>query len=417
METRRLIYVDAFDGVSGDLLLGLVLALGAPRAAILRALRALGLPAALRVSRVTVRGISALRARIEADAPETERSYQAIRHLLERSSLSESVRRRSLAVLARLATNEARLHGVPLDRLHLHEVGGFDTVGEVVGVLQALEELAVEDVYVSSLPWSTGLAITAHGEIPLPAPAAVACLPRAVWHPTNRQEELVTPTGAAILGTLAKGFGPPPELVADRQAFAATERSLIRGVLGRPLHRRVQIFRVETAVDDLSPEAVPEVIQAVIEAGALDARVMPVSMKKGRVGFLFHALARPEHVAAVEEALVRASGSLGALSWPCSRFELPRVVERLWIDGQPVRVKRGPFSAKPEWEDVRMMATLWRVSAREAEARIRAHVSRETDPGRRTERPEHAMFHVKHVHPQPSSSPVSGRKSRNNRCN
>lgn len=378
----RVLYVDAFDGVSGDLLLAALLDAGVPRSVVREAVGGLGLPCELRVERRTARGIRATRVRVLDPDPVSARSYEEIRRLVSRSSLPPALRRQAASVLHRLAAAEARLHGVRIAHVHLHEVGGLDTLTEVVGVLAALRALGVEEVTASTLPWSRGFVRSAHGELPLPAPAAVQCLPGAAWHPTSREEELVTPTGAALLGTLCRHYGPPPPLTVERQGYGATDRSLLRVVVGRRSESSARVWTVTTQVDDLWPEAVPDVLTAVLAAGALDVRAMPVLMKKGRLGFEFEAVCRPSERERVTEALLRQTGSLGARLAPCERVELPREQICVQVDGEAVRVKAGPYGAKPEWEDVERLAARLGVPARvawlQAVARLPAHVSRET---------------------------------------
>jgi uncharacterized protein (TIGR00299 family) protein len=391
----RLLYVDAFDGVSGDLLLGALLDVGASVQLVREAVAALGLPCELRLEHRTVRGIRATRAVVVDPQPVVARSYEEIRRVVARSSLPAAIRRRAASVLHRLAAAEARLHGVRIGQVHLHEVGGLDTVAEVVGVVAALKGLGVEEVASSTLPWSSGFVAAAHGELPLPAPAAVQCLPGAAWHPTTRQEELVTPTGAALLGTLCRHFGPPPGLVVERQGYGATERSLLRVVLGRRAEGRGEVWTVTVQVDDLWLESVPAVIASTLRAGALDVRAAAVLMKKGRLGLEFVAICRASDRERVTDTLLRETGSLGARLFPCERVELDRAHDVIEVDGHPVRVKAGPYGAKPEWDDVERLAGELGLTPRGALqrvlARLGARVSRETlSPPRPATRPRAA---------------------------
>jgi uncharacterized protein (TIGR00299 family) protein len=373
------LYLDAFDGISGDLFLGLLLDLGFRLADLEAALAALPVVPRLEVAQCSVRGVVAPCVRVVDPDPAGERSYREIRRLLARSSLPAPVRRAAMRVVRRLAAAEARLHGQELADVHLHEAGGLDAVAEIVGVCAGLSHLGIEEVHASALPWSSGFVETAHGEVPLPAPAALACLVGAPWQPTDRREELVTPTGAALLGTLASRFGPPPSLEVRAQGFGATQRSLLRGVLGHAATgTSTQVVTIAASVDDLWPEAVPAILSALLRSGALDAHVATVLGKKGRVAFEFVAWARPAQAQTVAAELLRQTGSLGCRLWPCSRIEAPRQVHAVTVDGERVRVKTSPLGAKAEWSDVERYARRRGLPVRTALQEIAARVSRET---------------------------------------
>ena len=350
----RRLHVDCVAGVAGDMLLGALLDAGAPREAVDEGLARLGVPGLiLTVDREERHAIGALR--IEATAPDDQphRSWADVRRLLDAAALPPRAAARAHDAFARLAAAEGRVHGIPPEDVHFHEVGALDAIAEVCGVALALEQLGVDRVTCSPLPMPRGVTGSAHGRLPLPAPAVLELLEGAPVYGVELDVELVTPTGAALVAALAEGYGPLPPMRLAATGYGAGARDLealpnvVRVVLGDAapagggLEAPAPVRLLETNLDDLLPELVPDAAAAMYAAGALDVWSAPAQMKQGRPGVVLSALARPEREGAVAEAMLRETGSLGLRVAELRRHELDRSSRTVEVDGEPVRIKVG----------------------------------------------------------------------------
>lgn len=369
-------YLDCVGGVSGDMLIAALVDAGAPE----KALRALP-------SRLGIKGVDARLVRVERHGigalhldvvPAQEhhhhhRSWRSIREQLQTAELDEPVRERAIAVFQRLAAIEGRIHGVPPEDISFHELGAVDTLVDVVGAVALLEELGVRRLECSPLPMGRGVVRAAHGILPLPAPATAELLVGAPVFGVDLEAELVTPTGAALVSTLADGWGPLPAMTLERVGYGAgsadfPERpNLLRVVLGREAVRRVDerhdVALLETNLDDLSPELVPDSVERCFAAGALDVWTAPVAMKKGRPGIVLSALTRPETEAAVARAILEETTALGVRVSRLQRYELEREERMVNVDGRQVRVKLGLLdgrivNVKPQHDDCAAIASV-----------------------------------------------------------
>jgi uncharacterized protein (TIGR00299 family) protein len=253
--------------------------------------------------------------------------------------------------------------------VHFHEVGAIDALADVCGVALALEELDVDEVSCSPLPAPRGFVDAAHGRLPLPAPATLELLKGARLEGVDLAVELVTPTGAALVAALATSYGPLPPMVLEATGYGAGARDLpqrpnvVRAIVGvtaeGPARRPAVLLACN--LDDLSPELVPDAVQACIDAGALDVWVAPVQMKKGRPGIVLSAVARPVREGVVAEAMLRSTSTLGVRTTALQRYELDRELRTVSIDGHPVGVKLGRLHGEivnvaPEHDDVAQVA-------------------------------------------------------------
>jgi uncharacterized protein (TIGR00299 family) protein len=366
----RLAYLDCVGGLAGDMLLAALLDAGADADVLQHLPERLGLGGvAIVVERVERHGIGAVHVDVRAADDLGHRDWRTMRALLEDAALEHAVRERSGAVLERLAQAEARIHGVPVEDVHFHELGAVDTIVDVCGVVSLLADLGVERVVCSPLPVSRGLVQADHGFLPLPSPATLELLRGAPLEGVETELELVTPTGAALAATLAAAWGPLPPLTLDRIGYGAgtadppDRPNLVRVLLGQaaPAVAAGEVSLLETNLDDLVPELVPDAVERCFHAGALDVWTAPVQMKKGRPGIVLAALARPAHERAVAAAILEETSALGVRVTQSRRYELDREERTVAVAGGTVRVKVGRLNGRivnvaPEHDDCAALA-------------------------------------------------------------
>ena len=329
--------------------LGALFDLGVPRRAVREALAALGIEGLrMRVSRTRRGALSALHVRFGGpERSSRERRWPHIRRLLARAPLSPGVRESSLAVFQRLAVAEGKVHGVDPERVHFHEVGAVDALGDIVGVCAALEHLGGPRVNAGSLALGSGRVETRHGTLPLPAPATLELLRGLPTHPLEVSWETVTPTGAALVAELADDFGPMPAMSPSDVGYGAGEDrpgplpNCLRAILGRrdSLLESDRICVLEANLDDMSPEHLPYLLERLMEEGALDAALSPLQMKKGRPGQMLRVLARPADRDRLARRILAESTSLGVRFQEAARWLLRRETRRVETPYGSIRVK------------------------------------------------------------------------------
>jgi pyridinium-3,5-bisthiocarboxylic acid mononucleotide nickel chelatase len=359
----RLLYIDAIAGVAGDMLLGALLDAGASEGAVREGLQRLGVD--IVHTRTERHGIGAARIEVVAAHEHAHRDWAAVRELIDAAELPTRAHARAHDAFRRLAEAEGRIHGVPADEVHFHEVGAIDAIADVCGVALALEDLGIDEIVCSPLPAPRGFVRAAHGRLPLPAPATLELLTGAPLHGVDLDVELVTPTGAALVAALATSYGPVPAMTLESTGYGAGARdtderpNLVRAIVGLtadgPARRPAVLLACN--LDDLSPELVPDAAEACTDAGALDVWVAPVQMKKGRPGMVLSAIARPDRGAAVAEAMLRSTSTLGVRTSALHRYELDREIRTVSVEGRPVAVKLGRLHGEivnvaPEHDDV-----------------------------------------------------------------
>jgi hypothetical protein len=366
------LHLDLFSGIAGNMFVGALLDLGLPRHELEADLAGLGVPHALRVRRVRRGPIAARHVEVRVPArregsasggagrpgadgephdapgrPDHGRSYREIRRLLERARLDPAVRRRALAIFEALGRAEARVHGIALDAVHFHEVGAVDAIVDVTAAAAGLERLGIERVTASPVALGSGSVGTAHGRLPLPAPAALELLRGVPTVPAHVDWETVTPTGAAILRCTAEAFGPLPAMTVEAIGHGAGEDrpgpmpNVLRAVLGRAGGARAdRIAVLETNLDDLVPEHFDHLMERLFAAGALDVSLQHVQMKKNRPGYLLRVLGRPAQRLALARVLFAESTALGVRTSECERLILEREELRVKTPHGTIRVKR-----------------------------------------------------------------------------
>lgn len=382
-------------GLSGDMLLAALVDLGAPVAGIRAAIASTGLTAwQLATERRDAGGIQATRAVVTVVDTDTARRAAELIELVGRAQ-PPAVAALAADALTALARVEADLHGQRVDEVHLHELGGHDTVVDVVGVAAALHLLDVDEIWSAPLAIGTGTIHTRHGVLPVPAPATAALLRGAQVYGGDIAGETVTPTGAALLKAAGTRYGPIPTVTVAQVGYGAGSRRLpdrpnvLQVLLCASPDRHEPMVVVETNVDDVTGEVLAHTIEVLLAAGAADAWTTPALMKKGRPAQVVHILAAAHAAPALEALLLRESGSLGARRYPVERTALPRSTHTVQVDGHPVRVKQGPWSAKPEHDDVVVAARALGLTYRQVaqQAMDRYLTSRDADAGKPT--PQH----------------------------
>ncbi len=414
----RIAYLDCFSGVSGDMFLGALLDAGVPAQLFEDAVAALNIGARLEISRVTRQGIAAAKVdvfvgeekelprevyweqRQHSDAHQHEhghshghehshdpqpsrtgvsaphehgRGLSEIRGIIRRAGISDTAKKTATAIFENLGAAEAKIHDTSIDKIHFHEVGAVDAMVDIVCAAVGAEALGVDEWFCSPLNVGSGTVKCAHGTLPVPAPATLELLKDAPVYSSGPQVELVTPTGAAIVKTLAKRFGSIPQMRVQTAAYGAGTRdfhdhaNVLRLTVGETRahdqkHAHQAITVLEANLDDLSPQVFGYVMDRLLEEGALDVFGTPVQMKKSRPGMLLTVLARPEDATRLEKIVFAETTTLGVRRHEEQRRVLERRFETVATPWGDVRMKVANLNGTvshyaPEYEDCRKIAT------------------------------------------------------------
>ena len=388
----KLLYLDCFAGISGDMFLGALLDLGVSEDVLRTELAKLKLPGyTISTRRVVKQNISATKFDcIEAGHPPSpmlrrtsdHRGYTEIAGMITGSGLSENVKRRALSVFKRLGEAEAKIHGVPLTQIHFHEVGAVDSIVDIVGACIALEALGVDEVQASPPRLGSGFVETAHGKFPVPAPATLELLKGVPTQPSNEPVELVTPTGAALLAEFCTKFGPMPAMSIEKIGYGAGSRDLektpnvLRAVLGEMSMSKSKseeidtVAVIETNIDDMNPQLFGDVMERLLAAGALDVFMTSVQMKKNRPGTLLTVLCERNDVDRMAELLLTHTTSFGVRVHEAQRRKLAREIVKVKTKFGEIEVKIGRLGDKvvsrsPEFESCKQAAAKAGVAVKE----------------------------------------------------
>ena len=376
----KLAYFDCFAGAAGDMIVAALLDAGADFDRLRGHLEGLGLPGCrVRAERATRRGIAGTRFVVEADEPDPpHRTLADILAILQRADLPGRAAQQAAAVFTRLARAEAKVHGTTVDHVHFHEVGAADSLIDIVGACAALELAGVQAVSCSPLPLGRGTVQCAHGTIPLPAPATVELLRGFPVVQTGIEQELTTPTAAALLTVLAGSFGPPPPMALSAVGYGAGSRdegplpNLLRVMIGESAEVGTadSVVELSANLDDCSGEVIGATIEKLLAAGCFDAWAAPIVMKKSRPAWMLSVLCRPRDADEAERIIFRETTTFGVRRRPCSRSKLARSHETVETPYGPVRVKVGRRDgavacASPEFEDCAAAAEAHDVSIRQ----------------------------------------------------
>ena len=379
----RIAYFDGFSGAGGDMIVSSLLDAGADATRLRSALDSIGLKGyALTIEPVVRQGLAATRFHVELDSrsKQPHRRLEHIVEMLNRSPLSDGVKEKAVRVFQRLAEAEAKVHGCTVEKVHFHEVGAVDAILDIAGAMLALESLDVERVICSPLPTGSGTIVCEHGVMPVPAPATAELLKGAPLADCDEPGELVTPTAAAVLTTLADTFGPIPAMTLETLGYGAGTRegkrrpNLLRVLIGQADDRSDtdEIAVLETNIDDASPQMVGHCFDRLLGAGALDVYTMPIQMKKSRSGLVLTVLCEERDTAAMERILFAETTTFGIRRHRVSRVKMRRSHLPVETPFGKIRVKVGRRddieTASPEYEDCRKAAGKYGVSLREVMA-------------------------------------------------
>lgn len=337
-----LAYFDCFSGISGDMTLGALIDLGVPVEWLKKSLKSIPLSGFdLAVTGVSRNGIHAKRVQVDAEDDAQSRYYADIRSLIEKSPLPTNVKKTSLDIFEKIAVAEATIHDCPIEKVHFHEVGGIDAIIDIVGTALCVDYLKLEKIFASRIPLGNGFVSCSHGTLPVPAPATLKILKGVPIYGTEIPHELVTPTGAAIVVTLAESFGRMPDMIVEKSGYGAGKRelesipNLLRIITGTAVDRQTgrqqdSIVMVETCIDDMNPEVFSFLMERLFAEGALDVYWIPVFMKKNRPGTMVQALCRKDQKNAVIACILSETTSSGVRFYDVERCILER--EKITID-------------------------------------------------------------------------------------
>ena len=362
---RGTCYLDAFSGISGDMTVGALIDAGADFAALNGALESLNTGARFRVEKTRRHGIAASKFYVEGGETKSHRHLSHILDLIERSDLPANAKRNSKAVFNRLGEAEAKVHGMPLEKVHFHEVGAVDSICDIVGACVAFDLLGITEFFSGPVNVGSGTVKTEHGILPVPAPATTELLKGVPVYARGPSMELTTPTGAAIASTLVSHFGPMPAMVIQATGHGAGDRdfpehaNVLRIIIGERsgAPEATSVSVLEANIDDASPQILGYAMERLLEAGALDVTLEPVYMKKNRPGTLLRVVAKPEHRESLAAMIFAETTTLGLRIYEAERRVKARTIHEIETSYGKVRIKTsGDGWFAPEYEDCRKLA-------------------------------------------------------------
>ncbi len=370
MKANRVAYFDCFSGISGDMILGALVDLGVDIKDIRKALKAINLKGyKLQAKKVLRNGLTATQVSVVIDRPShLHRKYSTIRKLIEQSTLPLPVQKNSIEIFRRIAKVEARIHNTTIEKIHFHEVGGVDSIIDIVGGVWAIESLKLDQIFSSPLNTGEGFVDCAHGRLPVPAPATLKLLKGIPAFSNGVKKELTTPTGAAIIGFYADKFQSMPTMTITSDGYGAGGHvipsipNLLRVVLGEmTVKDSVSLSLIETNIDDMNPEIFDAVMESLFKAGALDVYFSSIMMKKNRPATKISVLSEGSKRETLAKILLTETSSFGVRFHEVSRMTLDREVQKIKTDYGLIKIKLGRWDGKtvqatPEFEDCKKAA-------------------------------------------------------------
>ena len=369
----NLAYFDCFSGISGDMTLGALIDAGCDVARLRSELQRLQVPGwEISAEKVWKNGMAATYAKVKTEDQKKHRSLTDILEILKKAELVPQVRDRASSIFQRLGEAEARVHDVPLEKIHFHEVGGVDAIVDIVGACIGFHALGIDKFVCSPLNVGGGTAKMAHGVLPVPAPATANLLQGKPTYSNGVQRELVTPTGAAIVATLCDSFGPQPPMTVSAIGYGAGTADLegqpnvLRIMIGESAEKAVagydeEISVIEANLDDMNPQIYGYFLERALSAGALDVYTTPVQMKKNRPGTLLTVLCKPQDTNALTSMIFAETTTFGVRTTSAKRRILPREHVNVSTTFGDVRIKLSRVNGRilhvsPEFDDCRKLA-------------------------------------------------------------
>jgi uncharacterized protein (TIGR00299 family) protein len=361
----KICYLDAFSGISGDMTVGALIDAGAGGNQLVQALEELGTGARFEVEKTKRRGIAASKFRVLGGDAKGHRHLKHILEIIAGSGISERAKKNASAVFQRLGEAEAKVHDIPLEKVHFHEVGAVDSICDIVGACIGFDLLDIRAVYSSAVNVGSGTVKTEHGVLPVPAPATSELLAGKPIYARGPSLELTTPTGAAIASTLAAEFGPPPPMRLIASGYGAGDydfpehANVLRVLIGETsgAEESTTVTVLEANIDDSSPQVLGYAMERLLETGALDVSLTSVLMKKNRPGTLLRVIARPEDRETLARVIFEETSTLGLRIHSAERRVKSRSVMNVETSHGGVRIKiseDGSFA--PEYDDCRELA-------------------------------------------------------------
>lgn len=365
----RTLHFDCFSGISGDMTLAAFLDIGVDPEAIRAVFKSFELPIELEVERVKRNGIAATYANIIAPDQEEYRFLPDVEAILAKSAMTERQRTLAMSIFHKLAEAEASVHGMPIEKVHFHEVGALDSIADIAGVAVAFDLAGIERVTCRSVPPGSGSVKCAHGLMPVPAPATAKLLQGMPLAKAPIESELVTPTGAAILATLVNEFTNQPEMAIERIGCGAGKKdfweqpNILRIFIGESAAANTEcdvVQVLETNLDDVSPEVIGYCVDRLFAAGAFDVYTVPIHMKKNRPGVILSVMSPEDRIEALETIIFRETGTFGIRRFPATRSKLNREMISVATPWGAVKAKKGWRGdltiVTPEYEDCARVA-------------------------------------------------------------
>jgi hypothetical protein len=361
----KICYFDAFSGISGDMTVGALVDAGADWNALEAALTSLDLGATFRVEKTKRKGLSASKFSVEFTEQKKHRHLPHIEKIVLAGKLSNRAQRNALAVFRKLGEAEAKSHDVPLEKVHFHEVGAVDSICDIVGACVALDLLGIDEVRSSRVNVGSGTVNTEHGVLPVPAPATAELLKGRPVYSAGPETELTTPTGAALLSTLAVEFGSLPPLRVLAQGFGAGDKdfasqaNVLRALIGErtSASEATTVSVIEANIDDSTPQVLGYAMERLFKSGALDVTLTSIFMKKNRPGTMISIIARPETTEQLASVLLAETTTLGLRTYQAERRVMERSIAEIETSYGTIRIKHSPTGAfAPEYEDCRRIA-------------------------------------------------------------
>ncbi len=360
----RICHFDPFSGISGDMTVGALIDAGADAAAVIAALESLGLGATYTVEPVKRRGIGATKFRVAGGETKAHRHLPQVEAIVHRGALSDRAKQDALKVFQVLAVAEARVHRVPMQKVHFHEVGAVDSISDIVGACVALDLLGVVEVTSSAINTGSGTVTAEHGVMPVPAPATAALLEGKPVYARGPATELTTPTGAAILAALGTHFGPMPAARIVKSGFGAGDKdfpehaNVLRAILADKTgaSESTTVSVIETNIDDSTPEVLGYTMEKLMREGALDVTYSPLQMKKNRPASLLRVIARPADQERLAEIVFAETSTAGMRLYTAERRVRARQMVEVDLGYGKVNVKVTESGVAPEFEECRVLA-------------------------------------------------------------